>query len=33
MLNVRPNLRVPSFNVRELEEGVPGFRLNDILPA
>jgi hypothetical protein len=28
MFNVRPNLRVPGFNVREPEEEVPGFRLN-----
>ena len=28
MFNVRPNFRVPGFNVRELEEEVPGFRLN-----
>ena len=28
MFNARPNLRVPGFNVRELEEEVPGFRLN-----
>jgi hypothetical protein len=29
MFNVRPNLRVPGFNVREPEEEVPGFRLNE----
>ena len=28
MFNVRPNLRVPGFDVREPEEEVPGFRLN-----
>ena len=28
MFDVRPNLRVPGFNVREPEEEVPGFRLN-----
>ena len=28
MFNVRPNLGVPGFNVREPEEEVPGFRLN-----
>jgi len=28
MFNVRPNLRVPGFNVREPEEEVSGFRLN-----
>jgi hypothetical protein len=28
MFNVRPNLRVPGFNVREPEEEAPGFRLN-----
>ena len=28
MFNVRPDLRVPGFNVREAEEEVPGFRLN-----
>jgi hypothetical protein len=28
MFNIRPNLRVPGFNVRESEEEVPGFRLN-----
>ena len=28
MFNVRPNVRVPGFNVREPEEDVPGFRLN-----
>jgi hypothetical protein len=28
MFNVRPNSRVPGFNVREPEEEVPGFRLN-----
>jgi len=28
MFNVRPNLRVPGFNVREPEEEVPGFHLN-----
>lgn len=28
MFNVRPNLRVPGFTVREPEEEVPGFRLN-----
>lgn len=28
MFNVRPNLRVPGFNVREPEEVEPGFRLN-----
>jgi len=28
MFNVRPNLRIPGFNVREPDEEVPGFRLN-----
>jgi hypothetical protein len=28
VFNVRPNLRVPGFNVREPEEEVPGFHLN-----
>lgn len=28
MFNVRPDLRVPGFNVREPEQEVPGFRLN-----
>ncbi|MBY0318142.1 MAG: hypothetical protein K2X72_05410 [Reyranella sp.] len=28
MFNVRPNLRVPGFNVRQPEDEVPGFRLN-----
>jgi hypothetical protein len=28
MFNVRPNLPLPDFNVREPEEEVPGFRVN-----
>ena len=28
MFNVRPNLPLPGFNVREPEEEVPGFRVN-----